>query len=148
MAESVQSAFNASLEQFVSKYGLARSTSILKSFVQTRARERWNTRRRQLVFDFIAEEATQVFGLQPTELLTGTNMDCRDARMCCYVLVKGYTDFTYKQLGTYFQRDKQHLIYYTRKLREILTIPDYYRDLVARYVELEERFAHFLTKLN
>jgi len=144
---SVQTAFNTTLDQFVSKYGLSRSTNILNGFLQARKKEVWNSKHGKLVMDFVAAEAIEIYGIDEHQLVSGTDQDCRDARMCCYVVLKNYTEYSFTQIGAYFGRDKQHTAYYTYKLREVLTIPEYYRDLVARYIELEERFADFLGKL-
>lgn len=147
MSASLQKVFDASLDEFVGKFGLVRATLILRNHLTD---QRSTIRQRTVVeaVAFLKLEACYAFGLRPDDFLTSTEQPYKDARMCCYYLFRQYYHLPYGSIGASWGQSRRHVRHYCYKMTEIMEAPRFYRDVVTPFLELEKRFVRFIGKVH
>lgn len=101
----------------------------------------------KLMSEFLIGQSIEVFEIKPDDFFENTMDEYKDARMCCFHLLKKYAHCSYPMLGRLFRRDKRSVMHYTTETKERLQIAEFEKQFASRYRELESQLLAFMAAL-
>ncbi len=137
-----------SLDKVIGKIGVQHTISLLNSFITNTTITQTQQEKIKMVTHYLVNLAVQVYELD-TEMFYISNVrSYRDARMCCFHLLRKYTDDTFSKIGLTFQCSERAVIYGHTAAEERLSMPKGNMPFVANYTLLESKLIEFLGKIN
>ena len=136
-----------SVDELVGKFGLEQTIGIIKRFSGNTQLGKKQSFKLRLVKDFMVGRCIEVFDLKESEFYHSEITEYRNARMACLHLLHKFTGCSHARLGEYFDRKRHQVIYYLHKCNEILEIPQFHKDFVGLYRELESSAVHFISSI-
>lgn len=136
------------LDKVVGKLGLQKTIRLLDSFIDNAAITLPENSRFRLLTEYVISCAIKVFDLKAEEFFTSRKLEYREARMVCYSLIKKYTDSTYPKIAELFGQNERRVLYFTVKVQDRLSLPEYYREFIIRHDAVERKVIEFIGKLN
>ena len=143
------SQLQSSLDQVIGKIGLQRTINLLDGLLSPSqpAAVRESARVR-LVTEYLVSEATRLFALDENHFYSSHIREYREARMCCYYLLRKYTDASFPKIGLDFRCSERKVIYGANKCAERMTFPQGHKEFTGTCEQLETRLLVFLSHLN
>lgn len=136
------------LDKVVNKLGPERTTFLLESFIVNTTLSENEKGKIKLVLEFLVEKAIQAFELEEALFYHCDIRAYRDARMCCFHLLKKYTSDTFSKIGLYFRCSDRVISYGYHTAEDRLNLPKFHQDFVAKYIFLESETINFIAKIN
>ncbi len=136
------------LDKVISKLGPERTTFLLESFIANTTLSENEKGKIKLVLEFLAAKAIEVFALEEEHFYYCDIRAYRDARMCCYHLLKKYTSDTFSKIAQSFKCSDRAVSYGYHTADDRLTMPKSHEDFVAKYIFLESEVINFIAKIN
>lgn len=137
-----------SIDSLIGKFGLQKTIEVIDSLTNNTELTTQDKEKVKLLLVFIISQSIEVFDLKEENFYTSTVQEYREARMCCYFLLKKYTDSSYAKIGEGFNQSKRAILYNYHKCDEILSIPQFYKPFVEKFKILENNTINFIAKLN
>lgn len=136
------------IDKLLGKFGLQKTVEVINSLASNTQLTASEEEKSKLLLVFIISQSIEVFDLKEENFYSSTVQEYREARMCCYYLLKKYTDCSYAKIGESFNQSKRAVLYNYHKCDEILSIPQFYKAFVEKYKSLENNTINFIAKLN
>lgn len=136
------------LDKVVAKLGPERTTFLLESFVANSTLKENEAGKTKLVLEYLAVKAIEAFGLEEEHFYTCDITAYRDARMCCFHILKKYSSDTYTKIAQSFRCSDRVVSYGYHIAEERLKLPKFHQDFVSKYIFLESETINFIAKIN
>lgn len=138
----------ASIDKVVGKIGLQQTIILLDSFINNTAIAAGEQEKIKMVTQYLVNLATQVYDLDTDLFYVSHERSYRDARMCCFHLLRKYTDDTHAKIGLSFQCSERAVRYGHTVTEERLSVPKGNMPFIANYRLLESKLIDFIGKIN
>ncbi len=136
------------LDKVINKLGPERTTFLLESFIANTTLNENEKGNVKLVLEFLAEKAIEIFELEEKFFYQSNIRAYRDARMCCFHLLKKYTSDTFSKIALSFRCSDRVVSYGFHTADERLSVPKFHQEFVAKYTSLESQTINFIAKIN
>lgn len=90
------------IDKVIGKIGLTRTTFLLETFIDNTSITHKEGEKIKMVAHYVSSLAIKVFELDEDIFYVNTSREYRDARMCCYHLLRKYTSNTFTKIGLFF----------------------------------------------
>lgn len=151
MSDSLSSDYSTlqrSIDQVIGKIGLQRAIFLLNSFLENTSVTQNEAEKMQLFTHYVVSEAIKVFDLDTALFYACDERSYRDARMCCFHLLRKYTDYAFSKIGLIFHCSERKVMYGKDAADQRLSVPKGNNVFVARYTQLESKLIEFISKVN
>lgn len=138
----------ASIDKVIGKIGLQRTIALLNSFITNTSTAKNEQEKIKMVTGYLVNTAIRVYELSDDHFYTSNVRGYRDARMCCFHLLRKYTDDTYSKIGLSLRCSERSVIYGCNISEERLSMPKGNAAFVAKYNLLESKLIEFIGKIN
>jgi len=138
----------SSIDKVIGKIGLQRTITLLNSFITNTSTTKNEQEKIKMVTGYLVNTAIRVYELSDDLFYTSNIRGYRDARMCCFHLLRKYTDDTFSKIGLSFRCSERSVIYGCNISEERLSMPKGNMPFVAKYNLLESKLIEFMGKLN
>ncbi len=132
----------------IGKIGVDSLNNLLDNFINDTSIDTSRPDKLFMIYKFISDKAVAVFELDAQLFYTCQVTEYRNARMCCYHLLREYTADTLAGIGLAFHSSEKAVRYGSSKIKERLSVPKSHPQLMARYEIIEKALINFLSKLN
>lgn len=137
-----------SIDKVVGKIGVKQTIHLLDNFINNVAIDENETKKVKMVTDYLVVTAIKVFNLDEEIFYTSQIKEYKEARMCCYHLLKKYTEASYANIGHQFKQKKRNAVYGHVKIEECLSVPHSYSRLLSNHAIIEAKLIEFISKIN
>ena len=137
-----------SIDKVVGKIGLEKTIHLLESFINNTYIKHTQQEKVRMVTQYLIGLAIKEFELKDELFFQGNIREYRDARMCCFHLLRKYTENTLPKIGLAFQCSERTVEYGCNKASERLAVPQGNTRFVTNYIAMEARLLEFIGKLN
>ena len=138
----------SSIDKVIGKIGLQRTIYLIDSFICNTTVTQNEQEKIKMITQYLVSLAVKVFELESELFYISNVREYRDARMCCFHLLRKYTDDTYSKIGLSFSCSERIVMYGYSKSEERLSIPKGNAKFVANYTLLESKLIGFIGKIN
>ena len=136
------------LDKVIGKIGLERTIYLTESFIKNTAVSFNETEKIKMISRFLSNLAIETFELEAESFYISVVREYRDARMCCFHLLRKYTGDTFSKIGLGFQRSERCVSYGFNVVEERLSASKSFTEFVGKYSLLESKLLEFIGKLN
>lgn len=136
------------IDEVIGKIGLDRTIYLLNSFINNTAISQKEGEKIKMITHYLASVAIQVFDLRDDIFYISAVREYRDARMCCFHLLRKYTEDTYPKIGLNFHCSARIVMYGCITVEDRLAVPKGNGKFVANYTLLESKLIDFIGKIN
>lgn len=137
-----------SIDKVIGKIGLHRTICLLDSFICNTTVTKNEQEKIKMITQYLVNLAIRVFELDAELFYISNVRSYRDARMCCYHLLRKYTDDTFSKIGLSFQCSERIVMYGYSISDERLSMPKGNTRFVSNYTLLESKLIDFIGKIN
>lgn len=137
-----------SIDQVIGKIGLNKTKTLIDSFLQNTSISVNDGEKIKMITSYLISTAIKIFDLREDLFYISTVEEYRDARMCCFHLLRNYTQDTYPKIGLNFKCSSRRVMYGYFTVESRLEVKEGNGKFVANYLLLEEKFIEFLGKIN
>ena len=137
-----------SIDKVIGKIGLRRTKYLLDSFINNTTISQGEREKIKMVTQYLVSLTAKVFDLKEELFIISTVREYRDARMCCFHLLRKYTGDTYPKIGLYFNCSARIVMYGCFAVEDRLAMPKGNSKFVANYTLLESKLIEFIGKIN
>jgi len=137
-----------SMDRVVEKLGILKTISLLDSFIGKTTIGQGEHKKNKIISQYLIDAAIKEFDLQEELFYVSHVREYRDARMCCFHLLRKYTQDTLPKIGLTFQCSERSVEYGCTKVSERLSLPQGYTKFVSTYKTIEIRLLEFIGKIN
>jgi hypothetical protein len=138
----------SSIDEVVGKIGLNRTITLLNSFINNTTVSQSEGEKIKMITQYLVSVAIKVFDLRDDIFYISAVREYRDARMCCFHLLRKYTEDTYPKIGLNFKCSARIVMYGCTMVEDRLVVPKGNGKFVANYSLLESRLIEFVGKIN
>ncbi|MBS1635386.1 MAG: hypothetical protein JST26_05640 [Bacteroidetes bacterium] len=136
------------IDKVIGKIGLQRTIFLLDSFINNTTITQNEQEKIKMVTSYLVNLAVRVYDLNAELFYISQERSYRDARMCCFHLLRKYTDDTFSKIGLSFGCSERSVIYGHTVSEERLSMPKGNMAFVANYTLLESKLIEFIGKIN
>ena len=137
-----------SIDKVVGKIGLEKTIHLLESFISNTYVKHTQPEKVIMVSQYLISLAVNEFELEDELFLHSNVREYRDARMCCFHLLRKYTEDTLPKIGLMFQCSERAVEYGCGKTSERLAMPKGNNRFVTNYIAIEARLLEFIGRIN
>lgn len=137
-----------SIDKVIGKIGLRRTICLLDSFISNTTVTQNEREKIKMVTQYLVNLATKVFDLRDDLFLISNVREYRDARMCCFHLLRKYTDDTFPKIGLSFNCSSRIVMYGFTVTEDRLSMPKGNSKFVSNYTLLESKLIDFIGRIN
>lgn len=137
-----------SIDKVIGKIGLRRTKYLLDSFIDNTTVNQGEREKIKMVTQYLVSLTAKVFELKEELFFVSTVREYRDARMCCFHLLRKYTEDTYPKIGLNFNCSARIVMYGCFAVEDRLAVPKGNAKFVGNYTLLESRLIDFIGKIN
>lgn len=137
-----------SIDQVIGKIGLQRTIFLLDSFINNTTLRQNDSEKVQLLTHYLVNEAIHAFDLNTGLFYVCGERSYRDARMCCFHLLRKYTDYTFSKIGLNMHCSERTVMYGNTVAEQRLCVPKGNPVFTSRYTLLESKLIEFISKVN
>lgn len=137
-----------SIDKVIGKIGLRRTKYLLDSFIDNTTVTQNEREKIKMVTQYLVSLTIKVFELKEYPFFISTVREYRDARMCCFHLLRKYTEDTYPKIGLNFNCSARIVMYGCFTVDDRLAMPKGNSRFVANYTLLESKLIEFIGKIN
>ena len=137
-----------SIDKVIGKIGLQHTIFLVNSFITNVTITKNQQEKIKMITSYLVNLAIQVYDLDSELFYTSSVRGYRDARMCCFHLLRKYTDDTFSKIGLAFQCSERAVIYGYTATEDRLSMPKGNMPFVANYNLLESKLIEFIGKIN
>ena len=120
----------------------------MTSFINNTSVKHTEPEKIRLLTQYVIGTAIREFELKEELFFFSSIREYRDARMCCFHLLRKYTQDTLPKIGLSFQCSERTVEYGCGKVTERLAVPQGNTRFVANYAAIETRLLEFIGKVN
>lgn len=135
------------IDKVIGKIGHTRTKQLLDGFLDHTTIAKDNQETVKLVSQYLVSAAINVFELQQEHFYASTVRQYRDARICCFHLLRKYTEDTFSKIGLFFDCDKRTVMYGFQSVENRLSMPQGNLTFHANYKVMESKLLQFIGKL-
>lgn len=146
--ETDYSKLQTSIDKVIGKIGLEKTICLMESFINNTSIKTNEQERIKLITQFLKGVAISVYELEERLFLDSQLRDYKDARMCCFHLIRKYSEDTYSKIGLAFQCSERVVSYGFNKTEERLEFPKGNAKFNENYNLMEARLIEFIGKIN
>ena len=136
------------IDRVLGKIGLKKMVFLLNSFISDTRVASGQHEKLTMITHYIKNQAIQAFDLSEELFLVSEIREYRDARMCCFHLLRKYTGDTCAKIGLSFHRSSRIVTYGCNITEERLSIPKGNSGFVSNYKTMESRLLDFMARIN
>ncbi len=137
-----------SIDKVIGKIGLRRTKYLLDSFIDNTTVMQNEREKIKMVTQYLISLTIKVFELKEDVFFISTIREYRDARMCCFHLLRKYTEDTYPKIGLNFNCSARIVMYGCFAVDDRLAMPKGNSGFVSNYTLLESKLIEFIGKIN
>jgi hypothetical protein len=138
----------ASIDEVVGKIGLNKTICLLNSFISNTSVSQNDGEKIKMITHYLVSVAIKVFDLRDDIFYVSAVREYRDARMCCFHLLRKYTEDTYPKIGLNFNCSARIVMYGCITVDDRLAVPKGNGKFVANHGLLESKLIEFIGKIN
>jgi len=136
------------IDKVVGQLGILKTISLLESFVGKTTIGQGEHKKNKIISQYLVGAAIKEFDLHEELFYVSHVREYRDARMCCFHLLRKYTQDTLPKIGLTFQCSERSVEYGCTKVSERLAHPKGYVKFVSAYQAIEIKLLEFIGKIN
>lgn len=136
------------LDSVIGKIGTERTHELLKTFLSNTPIEAEQEQKITMLTQYLISLATTAFDLLPQQFIISQVREYRDARMCCFHLLRKFTKCTYPKIGLSFQCSSRAVMYGCSEVEDRLAMPRNCPDFSRRYRSIESQLIVFISKID
>jgi chromosomal replication initiation ATPase DnaA len=137
-----------SIDKVIGKIGLSKTIHLLDSFVTNTSIQPSEHDKIKVITQYLVSMAIKVFDLNEELFYVSNVREYKDARRCCFHLLRRYTGDTFPKIGIAFQCSERTVAYGYGKAAEYLAVPKGNTKFVSKYMKVESVLVEFIGKLN
>ncbi len=137
-----------SIDKVIGKIGLERTKYLLESFIQNTAITHHEPEKIKMISQYLISLAIKISELQAAIFFISTVTEYREARYCCFHLLRKYTKDSYPKIGLSFQCSSRIVMYGCTVAQERLSFPKVHAKFVQNYTMLESKLIEFISKID
>lgn len=138
----------SSLDKVIGKIGLNRTICLLDSFINNTTVTHNEREKIKMVNQYLNGIAIKVFELNEDLFIISNVREYRDARMCCFHLLRKYTEDTFSKIGLSFNCSSRIVMYGFAVTEERLSMPKGNSKFVSNYTLMESKLIDFIGRIN
>lgn len=135
------------IDRVIGKIGHKLTKQLLDGFLDQTTIAKDNRETVKLVSQYLVSLAINVFELQQDHFYTSTVRQYRDARSCCFHLLRKYTEDSFSKIGLFFDCDRRAVMYGFQSVENRLSMPQGNHTFHANYKMMESKLLQFLGKI-
>ena len=137
-----------SIDKVIGKIGVERTRYLLDSFIKNTTITQNEGEKIKMITQYLVSVAIKIFDLQETVFFISPVTEYRDARYCCFHLLRKYTEDSYPKIGLNFHCSSRIVMYGCSTSDERLNFPKAHAKFVNNYTLLESKLIEFIGKIN
>jgi chromosomal replication initiation ATPase DnaA len=135
------------IDKVIGKIGHKLTKQLLDGFLDHTTVAKDNPETVKRVSQYLVSLAINVFELHQEHFYTSTVRQYRDARTCCFHLLRKYTEDSFSKIGLFFGCDKRTVMYGFQTAENRLSMPQGNPTFHANYKAMESKLLQFLGKI-
>jgi hypothetical protein len=136
-----------SIDKVIGKIGMERTIYLLDSFIQNTTITQNEQEKIKMISQYLITLAIRIYELQETVFFTSSVTEYRDARYCCFHLLRKYTKDSYPKIGLMFYSSSRIVMYGCSITDERLSVPKVHSKFTHHYNLLESKLIEFIAKI-
>ena len=136
------------IDKVIGKIGLENTKTLLDGFINNTEIKQTERDKIAMISHYLVSSAVKVFELKEELFYTSRVREYRDARMCCFHLLRQYTQDSFPKIGLFFNQKARIVMYGFFVLEDHLAMPKGNSKLVAKYRLLQSLLVEFIGKIN
>jgi hypothetical protein len=136
-----------SLDKVIGKIGVERTKYLLDTFINNTTIKHNEREKIKMMSQYLISLAIKVFELEEPIFFISAITEYRDARYCCFHLLRKYTQDSYPKIGLTFQSSSRIVMYGCTATDERLNFPKVHAKFIHHYTLLESRLIEFISKI-
>jgi len=137
-----------SIDKVIGKIGVERTKFLLDSFIQNTTITQNESEKIKMISQYLVSLAIKIFELQENVFYVSSVTEYRDARYCCFHLLRKYTEDSYPKIGLNFHCSSRIVMYGCSTSDERLSFPKVHSKFINNYSLLESKLIEFIGKIN
>jgi hypothetical protein len=137
-----------SIDKVIGKIGVERTKFLLDSFIQNTTITQNESEKIKMISQYLVSLAIKIFELQENVFYISGVTEYRDARYCCFHLLRKYTEDSYPKIGLNFHCSSRIVMYGCSTSDERLSFPKVHSKFINKYALLESKLIEFIGKIN
>lgn len=137
-----------SIDKVIGKIGVERTKYLLDSFIGNTTIKHNEGEKTKMVCQYLISQAIRIFDLKDALFFVSTVTEYRDARYCCFQLLRKYTEDTYPKIGLSFSCSSRIVMYGCNTTDDRLNFPKAHSKFIQNYRLLESKLIEFISKID
>jgi hypothetical protein len=137
-----------SIDKVIGKIGIERTIYLLDTFIQNTTVNQNEREKIKMISQYLITLAIRIFELEEPIFYTSSITEYRDARYCCFHLLRKYTKDSYPKIGLAFQSSSRIVMYGCTITDERLNFPKVHSKFTHHYALLESKLIEFIAKID
>lgn len=136
------------IDKVIGKIGLTKTICLLESFLANTSVKQSEHDKIKVITQYLVSTTIKVFDLNEELFFVSNVHEYKDARRCCFHLLRKYTGDTFPKIGIAFQCSERTVAYGYNKAAEYLAMPKGNPKFFSKYGRIEAVMVEFIGKLN
>lgn len=137
-----------SIDKVIGKIGVARTIHLLDTFIQNTTITQNEQEKIKMISQYLISLAIKVFELNEPIFFTSSVTEYRDARYCCFHLLRKYTKDSYPKIALMYASSSRIVMYGCAVTEERLNFPKVHSKFAHHYTLLESKLIEFISKID
>ena len=138
----------SNIDKVIGKIGLIKTIGLLESFLANTSVKQSEHDKIKVITQYLVSTTIKVFDLNEELFFVSPVNEYKDARRCCFHMLRKYTGDTFPKIGIAFQCSERTVAYGYNKAAEYLAVPKGNPKFFSKYGQIEAVMVEFIGKLN
>ncbi|WP_025741929.1 hypothetical protein [Aquimarina pacifica] len=134
------------IQALIQEFGMTSSIQMIRVLAKSAQRPLNRKQKAQMLTAYIISESQRQFSCEEIGSKIPVSKEFNDARMAAYYMIRKYQKMSHEKMGRPFGQSKRAVIHHYNKCKELLTVPQYYKEFMQRFNALEKSIIHFIAK--
>lgn len=137
-----------SIDKVIGKIGVERTIHLLDTFIQNTTITQNEQEKIKMISQYLISLAIKVFELNESIFFSSSVTEYRDARYCCFHLLRKYTKDSYPKIALMYSSSSRVVMYGCSVTEERLNFPKVHSRFMRNYGLLESKLIEFISKID
>jgi hypothetical protein len=137
-----------SIDKVIGKIGVERTIHLLDCFIQNTTITQNEQEKIKMISQYLISLAIKVFELNESIFFSSSVTEYRDARYCCFHLLRKYTKDSYPKIALMYSSSSRIVMYGFTVTEDRLNFPKVHSKFTRNYALLESKLIEFISKID
>ena len=137
-----------SVDKVIGKIGVEKTIHLLNTFIHNTTISQNEQEKIKMISQYLISLAIKVFELNSAIFFSSNVTEYRDARYCCFHLLRRYTKDSYPKIALMYSSSSRIVMYGCTVTEERLNFPKVHSKFTHRYGVLESKLIEFISKID